>query len=95
LLRAFDFLSKPPFVRKEEFAMDADKNPIHFLNQRLTRIRKSPPWTTALLVLSSAALGGIAVALWNRKALSTFRDIDHPPVENQLPENIETEDRFY
>jgi hypothetical protein len=47
-----------------------------------------------MLVLSSAALGGIAVALWNRKALSTFRDLQvqdqhHEPRELTAEEENE------
>jgi hypothetical protein len=31
------------------------------------------PWKTALLLAGSAAFGGLAVALWNRKTLTDMR----------------------
>jgi hypothetical protein len=30
-------------------------------------------WRTGLLLITSAALGGIAVAVWNRRTLAQFR----------------------
>ena len=45
-------------------------------NQLLKRLGSRGGWTTGVIVLSSAALGGIAVALWNRKALATFRELE-------------------
>jgi hypothetical protein len=37
-------------------------------------------WRTGLLLATSAALGGIAVAIWNRRALAQFRQ-QTPPEE--------------
>ena len=41
----------------------------------MTKAGKSG-FTTGLLILSSAALGGIAVALWNRKTLSALHEME-------------------
>jgi hypothetical protein len=39
--------------------------------------KPKPLWRQGLLVVSSAALGGIAVAIWNRRTLAQMRqDID-------------------
>jgi hypothetical protein len=37
-------------------------------------------WRTGLLLATSAALGGIAVAIWNRRTLAQFRQ-QTPPGE--------------
>lgn len=44
-----------------------------------------------MLILSSAALGGIAVALWNRKTLATFHELEdrETPRPEVLPDEIE------
>jgi hypothetical protein len=77
--------------------MERKKGPIRVLNERLTGIRQTPPWIAALVVLSSAALGGIAVALWNRKALATFRELDHEERPGETPDEQSSapEDSFY
>lgn len=36
-------------------------------------------WRTGVLLVTSAALGGIAVALWNRRTLAQMRE---PPAED-------------
>jgi hypothetical protein len=68
-----------------------------FLNQRFAAIRRTPRWSTAMLILSSAALGGIAVALWNRKALSTFRDFQADELQSTSinEATAEEENEFY
>jgi hypothetical protein len=38
-------------------------------------------WRTGLLLATSAALGGIAVAIWNRRILAQMRQQD-PPTED-------------
>jgi hypothetical protein len=35
-------------------------------------------WGTSLLLITSAALGGIAVAIWNRRTLAQMRQQIHP-----------------
>ncbi len=35
-------------------------------------------WRTGLLLATSAALGGIAVAIWNRRTLAQMRQQPHP-----------------
>jgi len=76
--------------------MSAKRKRFSLLNQKFAEIRQTPRWSTAMLILSSAALGGIAVALWNRKALSTFRDIQ---VDNLSHDSVEVppdaENDFY
>jgi len=44
--------------------------------EQLADARGREAWTTAMLVISSVALGGIALALWNRKSLATFRELE-------------------
>jgi hypothetical protein len=36
-------------------------------------------WRTGLLLATSAALGGIAVAIWNRRILAQIRQPQQPP----------------
>ncbi len=36
--------------------------------------RQRDLWRTGLLLATSAALGGIAVAIWNRRTLAQFHD---------------------
>jgi hypothetical protein len=43
-------------------------------------IRKTDFWRTGLLLATSVALGGIAVAIWNRRTLAQFRQ-QTPPGE--------------
>jgi hypothetical protein len=43
-------------------------------------IQQKNPWRTGLLLATSAALGGIAVAIWNRRTLAQFRQ-QTPPEE--------------
>ncbi len=38
-------------------------------------------WRTGLLLTTSAALGGIAVALWNRRSLERIRQPNDPDGE--------------
>ena len=42
-------------------------------NESLAKATSRGLWSTGLLIASSAALGGIAVALWNRQALTRMR----------------------
>jgi hypothetical protein len=65
------------------------------LNERFASITRTSPWTTALIVLSSAALGGIAVGIWNRKALATFRESEQEEGRLAMPETKSSEDDFY
>ena len=39
-------------------------------------------WRTGLLLATSAALGGIAVAIWDRRALAQMRQ-QTPPTEDE------------
>jgi hypothetical protein len=55
--------------------MSQRKGLVSIVNERLKAARRKLPVSTGLLVVSSAALGGIAVALWNRKALANFREL--------------------
>jgi hypothetical protein len=41
-------------------------------------------WRTGLLLATSAALGGIAVALWDRRALAQMRQ--QPPTNDESDE---------
>jgi hypothetical protein len=46
---------------------------------------------TALLMAGSALFGGLAVVLWNRKALSGLRQTSEPPHKpSPLPDDEET-----
>ena len=49
------------------------KRLLHVWNESIERAKSRQLWSTSLLVLSSAALGGIAVALWNRQAIVKMR----------------------
>jgi hypothetical protein len=68
-------------------------------NEVVKRFGSRGGWTTGLIILSSAALGGIAVALWNRKALATFRELELgenggvPDKDFKL--DVEQEDEFF
>jgi hypothetical protein len=42
-------------------------------------------WRTGLLLATSAALGGIAVAIWDRRTLAKIRQ-QTPPTEDDSPE---------
>ena len=48
-------------------------------NDTVARAPRRERWTTGLLVVSSAALGGIAVALWNRHTLARMREAAADP----------------
>jgi hypothetical protein len=39
-------------------------------------------WRTSLLLATSAALGGIAVAIWNRRILAQMRQQNPPDEQN-------------
>jgi hypothetical protein len=43
-------------------------------------IQQKNPWRTGLLLATSAALGGIAVSIWNRRTLEQLRQ-QIPPEE--------------
>ncbi len=45
-------------------------------NETVARVPRRERWATGLLVISSAALGGIAVALWNRHTLARMREVE-------------------
>ena len=64
---------------------------LRFWNERVTAGARNGKFSTGLLILSSAALGGIAVALWNRKTLATFHELEQqePPALPPLPDEIE------
>ena len=67
-------------------------------NEGLRRLGHNSQWTTGLIILSSAVLGGIAVALWNRKALAAFREFDGsevPGLETQEQLRLELEDDLF
>jgi hypothetical protein len=59
------------------------------LNQRVTKLKSGRGLSTGLLILSSAALGGIAVALWNRKTLAAFHEMEER--EPLVPESVSQE----
>jgi hypothetical protein len=54
-------------------SMFSTKKALNIWNQSVARATQPHLWSTGLLILSSAALGGIAVALWNRQALQKMR----------------------
>jgi hypothetical protein len=56
--------------RWEAASMLSRKKVLYVWNESIERARSRKLWSTSLLVLSSAALGGIAVALWNRQAIA-------------------------
>ncbi len=65
------------------------KELLRLWNERVTPIARSSGFSTGLLIVSSAALGGIAVALWNRKTLAAFHEhgeqvspVPAPPLED-------------
>ena len=58
---------------------DAPKRLARLWNERLTRFPRGRGLTAGMLIISSAALGGIAVALWNRKTLAAFHELEHQP----------------
>jgi hypothetical protein len=68
-------------------------------NEAVKRFGTRGGLTTGLIILSSAALGGIAVALWNRKALATFRELelgDGVRIATKVSEpDSEKEDEFF
>ncbi len=68
-------------------------SPVTPANEQLTREPERNGWITGLLVLSSAALGGIAVALWHRKTLAALRDLEPPGhmAEHEIAEREEFE----
>jgi hypothetical protein len=49
--------------------------------------RRTPGWRTLLMLAGSALLGGTAVALWNRRALSEIQG--HSPARSQQPLDME------
>ena len=49
------------------------KDALKAWNQSIGKVANRQAWSAGLLILSSAALGGIAVALWNRQALAKMR----------------------
>jgi hypothetical protein len=64
-------------------------------NESIARVSQRKAWSTGLLVLSSAALGGIAVALWNRQSLSKMRDSAAEESQNMNSKSEEHPDRFF
>ena len=52
------------------------KKALSLWNQSIDAVGNRQVWSAGLLMLSSAALGGIAVALWNRQALARMRAED-------------------
>jgi len=49
--------------------------------------RRMPSWRTLFMLAGSALLGGTAVALWNRRALSEIQG--HSPVRSRQPLDME------
>ena len=58
-------------------------------NESLAYAKRKDFWSTGLLIASSAALGGIAVALWNRHALTAMREVQG------IREHSETAEEFF
>lgn len=52
---------------------------------------RSKRWKAALLVLGSAAFGGVAFALWNRRELAQMQAQRNVPVPEDAPEQLEEE----
>ena len=67
---------------------------LRYWNEQVTRPKRSGALSTGLLILSSAALGGIAVALWNRKTLTTFHELEQHRPPAPEPFSYEIEDFF-
>ena len=63
-------------------------------NERLKGISHRNVISTGMLILSSAALGGIAVALWNRKILAAFHRLEEQDVPLSETELSEIEELF-
>jgi hypothetical protein len=61
-----------------EFSMTADPNP--------SAVQRPKVWKTILLLAGSAAFGGVAVALWNRRELARMHEqANNPAAEQELP----------
>jgi len=57
-----------------------EETPVDAENLPLAEKPGRKVWRTALLLAASAALGGLAVAIWNRKILADMRNrISEPP----------------
>jgi hypothetical protein len=57
--------------RIEQFAPTGDNEGLKSTSPAPSKARNF--WRTGLLLTSSAALGGIAVAIWNRRSLARIR----------------------
>jgi len=72
---------------------------VHMTEESAKEMEKRPgqasiarkPWQTALLLVGSAALGGMAVAIWNRKVLADMRNRMAEPAKR----NTGREDDIY
>jgi hypothetical protein len=53
----------------------------------IDKSRRIPSWRTLLMLAGSALLGGTAVALWNRRALSEIQG--HSPARSRQPLDLE------
>jgi hypothetical protein len=79
--------------------MQPRRVPTKAWNEVVKRFGARGGLTTGLIILSSAALGGIAVALWNRKALATFRELElddgGKTSTGECKLDVEHEDEFF
>jgi hypothetical protein len=64
-----------------EFSMTADPNP--------SAAQRPKIWRTILLLAGSAAFGGVAVALWNRRELVRMREQGNIPASPPEPPSEE------
>ena len=70
------------------------KRLFRYLNERLTRLSHKSAVSTGLLIVSSAALGGIAVAMWNRKTLAALHELEQGEIVSPTQLSEEVEDLF-
>jgi hypothetical protein len=57
------------------------------ITSNIDKSRRIPSWRTLLMLAGSALLGGTAVALWNRRALSEIQG--HSPARSRQPLDLE------
>jgi len=73
-------------LNNEWFASLAEKKETADTHELATRSASRPLLRTVLLMMSSALLGGVAFAIWNRRQISSIREKDTvypwPPVSD-------------
>jgi hypothetical protein len=72
-------------------------NPIPSADPIPEALPQSQPkaWKTALFLVGSVALGGLAVALWNRRELAIMRNERDNPLTDGSPSSVQIDEEIF